>query len=421
MKSQEMIQGVYVHTPFCLQKCLYCDFPSYAGCSADVRERYVRALCREIRQGRADGWYGALPVAPDATIYFGGGTPTVLTTDQLGRVVAALREAGWWNRPAEATMEANPGTVDASSLRALRELGFTRVSLGVQSLQDRELRAIGRIHTAAEAKEAVALAKAAGFERVSIDLMYGLPGQTLDSYGKTLEEAAALGLRHVSAYSLILEEGTPLERLVASGRVTLPDEDTVYAMYEATDRFWTARGLRRYEISNYAAPGQESRHNQVYWRYEPYAAFGAAACGFDGRRRRTNPAGVADYLAAVEAGLPAGAGPRTPGTPAVGAGNIPAGGAAAAAQGSPWWDEEDLDVATRLEEALFMGLRMVQGVSLEELGTRFGVDIRSLYKEEMANLIHRGMLYLDGDRMALTPYGMRYGNEAFEAFIRLRD
>lgn len=314
MKSQEMIQGVYVHTPFCLQKCLYCDFPSYAGCSADVRERYVRALCREIRQGRADGWYGALPVAPDATIYFGGGTPTVLTTDQLGRVVAALREAGWWNRPAEATVEANPGTVDASSLRALRELGFTRVSLGVQSLQDRELRAIGRIHTAAEAKEAVALAKAAGFERVSIDLMYGLPGQTLDSYGKTLEEAAALGLRHVSAYSLILEEGTPLERLVASGRVTLPDEDTVYAMYEATDRFWTARGLRRYEISNYAAPGQESRHNQVYWRYEPYAAFGAAACGFDGRRRRTNPAGVADYLAAVEAGLPAGAGPRTPGT-----------------------------------------------------------------------------------------------------------
>lgn len=388
MKPYERIEGVYVHTPFCLQKCRYCDFPSYAGCSAAQREQYVQALCKEIRQGR--DWYGTLPVDPHATIYFGGGTPTVLTTDQIGRIASALQDAGWWNDPVEATIEANPGTVDAASLHALRELGFDRISLGVQSLQDEELQALGRIHTAAEAREAVSLARDAGFTRINIDLMYGLPGQTLASYRDTLRQAAAFGLQHLSAYSLILEEGTPLEQLVSTGQVTLPDDDTVYAMYEETDRFWTAQGLQRYEISNYAVPGQESRHNEVYWRYEPYAAFGAAACGFDGFRRRTNPAGVDAYIAAVQQGTDAG----------------------------PWWIEERLSAPVRLEEALFMGLRMVQGVSLSELNERFGVDILSIYKVEIADLRQRGMLQRDGDRMALTSYGMRFGNEAFAAFIR---
>ena len=387
MKPYDVFQGVYVHTPFCLRKCLYCDFPSYAGCPAALQERYVEALCREIRNPALSYW--KKPVAPRATIYFGGGTPTVLSARQLGRVVAALKEAGWWRHPAEATIEANPGTVDPAKLQALRELGFDRLSLGVQSFHDRELQAIGRIHTAAQAVQAVAWAKEAGFARVSIDLMYGLPGQTPDSFRRSLDQALSLGLEHISAYSLILEEGTPLERLVGEGAVTLPGDDATGAMYDAVTRVLTAAGLSRYEVSNYAVTEQESRHNEVYWQYLPYAAFGAAACGFNGSLRKTNTADVEDYVRAMEEG-----------------------------QADAVWQVEELPPATRLEEAIFMGLRMVQGVSLAGLDERFGVDVSSIYKEEIDDLTRKGMLELRQGRMRLTPYGMRYGNEAFAAFIR---
>ena len=387
MKPYDVFQGVYVHTPFCLRKCLYCDFPSYAGCPAALQERYVEALCREIRNPALSYW--KKPVAPRATIYFGGGTPTVLSARQLGRVVAALKEAGWWRHPAEATIEANPGTVDPAKLQALRELGFDRLSLGVQSIHDRELQAIGRIHTAAQAVQAVAWAKEAGLARVSIDLMYGLPGQTPDSFRRSLDQALSLGLEHISAYSLILEEGTPLERLVGEGAVTLPGDDATGAMYDAVTRVLTAAGLSRYEVSNYAVAGQESRHNEVYWQYLPYAAFGAAACGFNGSLRKTNTADVEDYVRAMEEG-----------------------------QADAVWQVEELPPATRLEEAIFMGLRMVQGVSLAGLDERFGVDVSSIYKEEIDDLTRKGMLELRQGRMRLTPYGMRYGNEAFAAFIR---
>ena len=387
MKPYDVFQGVYVHTPFCLRKCLYCDFPSYAGCPAALQERYVEALCREIRNPALSYW--KKPVAPRATIYFGGGTPTVLSARQLGRVVAALKEAGWWRHPAEATIEANPGTVDPATLQARRELGFDRLSLGVQSFHDRELQAIGRIHTAAQAVQAVAWAKEAGFARVSIDLMYGLPGQTPDSFRRSLDQALSLGLEHISAYSLILEEGTPLERLVGEGAVTLPGDDATGAMYDAVTRVLTAAGLSRYEVSNYAVAGQESRHNEVYWQYLPYAAFGAAACGFNGSLRKTNTADVEDYVRAMEEG-----------------------------QADAVWQVEELPPATRLEEAIFMGLRMVQGVSLAGLDERFGVDVSSIYKEEIDDLTRKGMLELRQGRMRLTPYGMRYGNEAFAAFIR---
>ena len=226
MERWEQFQGVYVHTPFCLQKCLYCDFPSYAGFTE------------------------ALPVAENATVYFGGGTPTVLSVGQIQNIVSCLKEYGWWKEPAEATIEANPGTVDAEKLKALREIGFERISLGVQSLQNNELRALGRIHSAEEALRAIEEAKLAGFQ-------------------DTMNQILQMNLSHISAYSLILEEGTPMERLVTSGRVTLPDEDISYLMYEMTTEILAQAGLRRYEISNYAKPGQESLHNIVYWHYVP--------------------------------------------------------------------------------------------------------------------------------------------------------
>lgn len=392
-------QGVYVHTPFCLQKCSYCDFPSFAGSSPEERERYVAALCEEIRLrgsgGGEDQKAGegsgvktgfGLSVAPGATVYFGGGTPTLLTPGQIGRIVETLRENGFWQNPAEATIEANPGTVDHEVLRALRQLGFDRISLGVQSLQDNELKRLGRVHSAAQALDAVQAAREAGFTRVNVDLMYGIPGQTPESYRDTLQKILRLGLSHVSAYSLILEEGTPLYRLAENGQADLPEEEAVFAMYCLTEELLPQQGLRRYEISNYSAPGQESLHNEVYWHYEPYAAFGAGACAFTGGRRLTNPAGVAAYMNAI--------------------GCADAGAAI-----------EDLTPALQLEEAMIMGLRLTEGVHLPTIRQRFQVDPLERWRQELLPFFEKKMLERQGEFLRLTSCGMRLGNEVFEAFI----
>ncbi len=391
MERWEQFQGVYVHTPFCLQKCLYCDFPSYAGFPEEVRQGYVDALCREIELRSLQR---ELPVAENATVYFGGGTPTVLSTEQIAKVVASLKEYGWWKDPAEATIEANPGTVDAAKLKALREVGFDRISLGVQSLQDNELRALGRIHTAEQALRAIEEAKHAGFRRINVDLMSGIPCQTAESFRDTLTKILQLNLSHISAYSLILEEGTPLERLVASGKVQLPDEEISYLMYEMTTEVLAQAGLQRYEISNYAVPGEESRHNIVYWHYEPYAAFGVGACTFTGTERRTNTTDVLQYVQ--------------------GSANL---SLSALKTDTGLWQTESPDRKTQISEAMIMGLRMTAGVNLQKMQQRFGIDILESYGKEIQILLDRKMAECGGGTLRLTPYGMRYGNRAFEAFI----
>jgi oxygen-independent coproporphyrinogen-3 oxidase len=391
MERWEKFQGVYVHTPFCLQKCLYCDFPSYAGLPEEVRQRYVDALCREIE---VRSLQRELPVAENATVYFGGGTPTVLAVEQIAKVVASLKEYGWWNNPAEATIEANPGTVNAETLKALREIGFDRISLGVQSLQDNELRALGRIHTAEQALYAIEEAKQAGFRRINADLMSGIPCQTAESFRNTMNKILQMNLSHISAYSLILEEGTPLERMVREDKVQLPDEEVSYNMYEMTTDILAKAGLQRYEISNYAAPGEESRHNIVYWHYEPYAAFGAGACSFTGTERRTNTADVLQYIKRTASlSLPA------------------------LKTDSDLWQTEALDRKTQISEAMIMGLRMTAGVNLQKIQQRFGIDILESYGKEIQTLLDRKMAECEGRTLRLTPYGMRYGNRAFEAFI----
>ena len=405
MERWEQFQGVYVHTPFCLQKCLYCDFPSYAGFSEEVRQQYVDALCGEIeiRSLRRE-----LPVAKEATVYFGGGTPTVLSVEQIGKIVACLKESGWWNEPAEATVEANPGTVDEEKLKALRRLGFDRISLGIQSLQDTELRALGRIHTAEQAFRAIEEAKLAGFQRMNVDLMSGIPCQTIESFRNTLDTILQRNLSHISAYCLILEEGTPLDRLVASGKVILPNEDISYVMYEMTTNLLGQAGLQRYEISNYAVPGQESLHNKVYWHYEPYAAFGVGACTFNGKQRRTNTTDVLQYVK----------GWNTEGT------TLLNGRAATCANGVPTdrdgralWQTEYIDRKTQITEAMIMGLRLAEGISPDVMHKRFSIDVFKYYEKELNRLQQNKMVVYDKDRLRLTEYGMRYGNQAFEAFV----
>ena len=391
MERWEQFQGVYVHTPFCLQKCLYCDFPSYAGFTEAVRQRYVDALCREIE---VRSLQRELPVAENATMYFGGGTPTVLTVEQIGKIVSTLKHCGWWNDPAEATVEANPGTVNAGKLKALREIGFDRTSLGVQSLQNKELLALGRVHTAEQALYAIEEAKQAGFRRINADLMSGIPCQTVESFRDTMDKILQMNLSHISAYSLILEEGTPLERMVRGGKVQLPDEEVSYNMYAMTTDVLAKAGLQRYEISNYAVPGEESLHNIVYWHYEPYAAFGVGACSFTGTERRTNTADVLRYIqGSAKLSL------------------------SALKTDSGQWQTEHLDRKTQISEAMIMGLRMTDGVNLQKIQQRFGIDILESYGKEIQTLLDRKMAECEGRTLRLTPYGMRYGNRAFEAFI----
>ena len=410
MERWQQFQGVYVHTPFCVQKCLYCDFPSYAGFSEEVRQRYTEALCREIKLRSLQR---ELPVAKGATIYFGGGTPSILSVQQIRNIVLCLKEYGWWQQPAEATIEVNPGTVDTEKLCSLRELGFDRISLGVQSLQDNELRALGRIHTAEQALCVIREAKQAGFQRINVDLMSGIPLQTVEHFQRTLDMVLQLQLTHISVYSLILEEGTPLEKLVRTGQVQLPDEETSYLMYEMTTDVLAKAGLTRYEISNYAAPGQESLHNKVYWRYEPYAAFGAGACSFTGTERRTNTVDVAAYICGWKHDTNINEKNVNE--------NLISNGCVLQHKGSAGiedlYEAEPLDRPTQLAEAMIMGLRMTDGVSLNEIQKRFGVDILKDYEREIQMLLDKKMATCVNGTLRLTPYGMRYGNRAFESFV----
>ena len=428
MERWEQFQGVYVHTPFCLQKCLYCDFPSYAGFTEAVRQQYVYALCREIK---IRSLQRELPVAENATVYFGGGTPTVLSVGQIQKIVACLKEYGWWKEPAEATIEANPGTVDAEKLKALREIGFDRISLGVQSLQNNELRALGRIHSAEEALCAIEEAKLAGFQRVNADLMYGIPCQTVESFRDTMNQILQLNLLHISAYSLILEEGTPLERLVASGRITLPDEDSSYLMYEMTTEILAQAGLQRYEISNYAKPGQESLHNIVYWHYEPYAAFGVGACTFNGKERRTNTADVQEYIKGWREEGPVLQndentmnGKETSSVPVLSADKEKKGvtdlllsSVNSVNEYKGLWQTEPLDRRTQISEAMIMDLRMTEGADINKMEKRFDINIMNYYEKEIQTLLDKKLAECEDGKLRLTPYGMRFGNRVFEKFI----
>jgi len=372
----ETYQAVYVHIPFCVHKCAYCDFASYQIYNDHIMTDYARRLVEEI-----SAWTPALPVSPTATVYFGGGTPSVLPLEDLAAIVTALKERGFWQHPAEATLEANPGTVDRERLRFYRQLGFDRLSLGIQSFQPGELAAMGRIHTAEQAEEAIALAREAGFRRISGDLIYGYPGQTVETVRDSLERLLDTGVDHVSVYGLTVEEGTLLAKQVREGKALLPSEDASGTMYDFLMEALPQAGYHRYEISNFARPGQESRHNQVYWHYDPYMAFGAAACRFDGKIREINPRNLQAYL-----------------------------------QGAPP-EREILTCEDRRAELVFMNLRTVKGLSLEEFTQRTAEDFFHIYEEGFTHCRKQGWITREGNRIRLTEQGMRYGNLAFEEFL----
>ena len=395
-KPWQKYQAIYVHIPFCRQKCLYCDFASYANCGEIEKAQYVNALCQEIQTG------SSLPVAENATIYFGGGTPSTLTVEQIDVIVTTLKRQGFWQQPQEATIEVNPGTVDLAKLHALHKLGFTRISMGVQSLNDTELRTIGRIHTATQALEAITWAQQAGFEHINADVIYGLPGQTQASISSTLAQLTATAIDHISVYGLIVEENTPLERLLDQGKLTLPNEDAAADMYDFVQNYLREQGFTRYEISNYYRTPNESysRHNDVYWHYYPYAAFGASAASFDGHTRITRPVTITNYCQWVEAMSTTTASDKP-----------------SAINNKYDCIVEKLTATELLSEFIIMGLRRTEGVNLAEAQARYGINILAKYHDQLQPFLEQKLITISDSHLALTEKGMALGNQIFAIFV----
>lgn len=369
--------SLYLHFPFCERKCRYCDFLS-GPAGEETREEYVDLLCREIelRAGEI--------TAPVDSIFIGGGTPSLMTPVQAARVMDTIRSRYQVLSDAEISMEANPGTVNPEKLRGFKAAGISRISIGVQSFDDSELRLLGRIHTAAEARETFHAAREAGFDNINLDLMSALPDQNIETWSHTLKEAVSLGPEHISAYSLIIEEGTPLASLLDAGELPdLPSEDEDRQMYHFTKQFLASKGYRRYEISNYAIAGYECRHNCGYWTGHEYLGLGLGASSCLGGERFRNPDKMDDYRKAVNDTNeydPVNAMRR---------------------------ERQTLTREDRMEEFMFLGLRMTEGVSEKEFEKRFGVKMEDIYGGVLHRHLEQNVIRRAPDhRIALTEYGL---------------
>jgi oxygen-independent coproporphyrinogen-3 oxidase len=373
--------GLYIHIPFCQQKCLYCDFPSHANL-VHLYQPYITALCQEISD-----WGGVLSGNSIDTIYIGGGTPTILSAESLKQILECVYTSFVIDGAVEISIEANPGTIDQEKLLILRSSGINRISFGVQSFSDSLLGSIGRIHSADQAVEAVRTAQKVGFKNINVDLMYGLPGQTCENLKRSVMQAIELGVTHISAYGLKVEEGTPFDTLNRQGKLMLPDEDVDEAMYVFTTEFLPQNGFMRYEISNFSKAGFECRHNLKYWQYQPYLGVGAAAHSFLQKERLSNISDVSQYIACVASGkLPI----ETRETP-------------------------KLDIA--MAEYIFLALRTVQGLTIQEFENYFARDFFQQYGKIVTKLARQKLIIVGEKQIYLTAIGMKYGNVVFCAFL----
>lgn len=360
--------GLYLHIPFCRTRCIYCDFYSTVG--EEMQARYVEALLSEWRLRR-----GELRDEPVDTIYIGGGTPSQLSPRLLERLFEGLSADIDLDRCCEITFEANPDDITPAYAAVLAALPVDRVSMGVQSFSDESLRFLRRRHTAAQALDAVAHLRRAGFSRISIDLIYGLPGQTPASLTHDLQQAVALDLPHISAYNLIYEEGTPLDGMRSRGLVQECDESLSLRLFETTVDVLAAAGYEHYEISNFARPGEYARHNTAYWQGIPYLGLGPSAHSYDGVCRRSNPPDLRRYIASVE-------------------------------QGKTIFDTEFLDADTRYNDRVITSLRTMWGLDLDAVAADFGEERRRYCMRMARRYIENGLLDVSGGRLKLTRRGV---------------
>lgn len=379
--------SLYLHFPFCVRKCRYCDFLS-GPASEEERDNYIELLCREVRLRSRE-----VPGQVD-TIFLGGGTPSLMTGAQMDKLMECLSDAFAILPDAEISMEVNPGTADGEKLRSFRESGINRISIGVQSLDDNELRLLGRIHTAGEAREIFHEARAAGFTNINLDLMSALPGQKMETWEHTLREAVSLGPEHLSAYSLIIEDGTPFARMQLPA---LPSEEEDREMYHFTKRFLAQSGYRRYEISNYAKDGYACKHNCGYWTGHAYLGLGLGASSFLNGERFKNPDKMDLYREAVLRGD----------------------------SEELRQERELLSPEEQMEEYMFLGLRMTDGVCTEDYQQRFGEPVEKRFGEVIEKHLRQGLVCRKAveagehtrHRLALTDYGMDVANYVMADYI----
>ena len=375
--------GLYVHVPFCRRKCPYCSFYSFAPQSGDIA-RYLKAVQAHLASLAQEPLLQGLQFD---TVFFGGGTPSVLPPALLGQILKSCLSALSCSSEAEISIEVNPGTVQADDLLALRRAGFNRLSFGVQSFHDHELRRLGRIHTALEAEEAVLAARHAGFTSISLDLMYGLPGQSPADWQSSLEKALSLAPEHLSLYELTPETPSPLYDQIQQGTTFLPSEEEVLAMMDCTASLISTSPLKRYEISNYARDGHSCRHNINYWQNGSYLGLGPGAVSALGGRRFTIPPGIADYHDRAANGE-----------------NV-------------WLEEERLSVEESFRETVIMGLRMLKGVSARRLKERYQLDLACHYGPVLDQLLRQGLLAWRGQNLALTERGLPLANQVMAALV----
>lgn len=375
-------RALYIHIPFCTNKCFYCDFNSYVAAGQPI-DAYLDALENEMKLT-----VQALPPETIDTVFVGGGTPTVLDPEQMTRFLESVRRHFPIAANAEFTMEANPGTTDPKKLAAMREGGVNRISFGAQTFDEELLKRIGRIHEARDVVQSIANAKAAGFANLSIDLMFGLPNQTLDQLKDSVSKAVELDLPHYSLYGLKVEENTLFYRLYQRDELPLPEEEEELAMYEYLMERLSGEGYRQYEISNFARPGFESRHNTTYWRNEPYYGLGAGAHGYALGLRHVNIKGVQPYIDSANHALPR-------------------------------LETNPVDAEEAMGDFMMVGLRLLDGVREEDFMRQFGeASIEETFGPALARLQKQQLLTrTERGGYRLTPKGVLLGNEVFGAFV----
>lgn len=379
-----MPKGVYIHIPFCEHICYYCDFNKFLLDHQPVWG-YLRALQKEMQETLTK-----IPSESIQTIYIGGGTPTALDSEQMAFLMDSIQEhLTPKSDDLEFTIEANPGNLDREKLAVMKAGGVNRLSLGVQSFDDRLLAEIGRTHRSKDVFEAVELVREAGFDNLSIDLMFRLPQQTLQVLDDTLQTARSLDVNHISIYSLQVEPRTIFHNRMKKGHLPLPDEDVEADMFEHVLQVLGGHGLHHYEISNFAKAGYESRHNQLYWENEEYYGLGAGAHGYVNSARRVNAGWFKKYMRLIEE------------------------------QGDACVEKHPVGVQEKMEDEMFLGLREARGLSRKRFRKRYGRDMQEAFGESMNRLFDRGLLAEDGDRIYLTHQGLFLGNDVFQEFINV--
>ncbi len=383
-KKASVPRGVYIHIPFCRQKCHYCDFFSLSIPNGDpILKRYTRAVLQEIKN-KAE----LFPETEVSSIYLGGGTPTLLDTSDLTDIIRTVCHYFAVRDGCEITLEANPATLDKEKVKGIQDAGFNRLSLGVQSFEDEELKILGRIHSAEQVLETVHILNSAGCNNFNLDLIYGIPGQTMNTWGKSLQKAVECEPAHISIYLLQLDEKTPLAKQIDAGLLKLPEDDREARMYEKAMEYLPAQGFHQYEISNFARKGFECRHNLQYWQAGEYLGIGAGAVSYTGSERYLNQTEIRSYVESLEAGRP-----------------------------YPVEVLESMNHRERAIDALVLGMRLCEGIHLHEFEKRYGIDVYQAYRDIIDRFIDAEVLNLASGKLSFSKRGYFLSNQVLCQFM----